>query len=280
MRAEARREIACDLGQRLQLYGRDHPPLRRGAAGKRHGHMRVQAVFVGHERAPHQSVDLSALLQCSQRLRRGLGFGWKLLDLPFPSARDTPADHVRRADQHGVRLSGDGERARQSCRHRITVVDQELALRVELGDALHGAFRLLHLRAERILHRVDKQGRLRAEQVERVADICADRQRQHAPYRQEDQRTEGKRHDDRDRHAPPFLGRTDEPHRFFRRIHVVNVVRSQRIASPRRMQHQVASTARAARPGRHRDSRKAATKKRLSRSTMVGAGALSRKKLR
>ena len=255
-----------DLGQLLQLDRRDHPALRRGAAGERHRHMGVQAVLVGHERAPHQSVDLSALLQCGQHLRRVLGFGRQLLDLSLRGARDTPADHVRRADQHGGRLAGGRERARQSGRHRIIVVDLELALRVELGDAVHGAFRLLHLRAQRILHRVDKQGRLRAEQVERVADIGADGQRQHAADRQKDQRTEAERHDDRDRNAPPFLGGRTKRTGSVRRIHVVNVVRSRRIASPGRM-NQVASAARAARPARQRRRKEDVTRNVLSRST-------------
>ena len=75
--------------------------------------MGEQAMFVGHERTPQQPIEVTALLQRGQYLRRFLGFGWQLLDLSFASARDTPADHVRRADQHGGRLARAGERARQ-----------------------------------------------------------------------------------------------------------------------------------------------------------------------
>jgi hypothetical protein len=106
MRAEPRGELACDLGQLLQFHRCDRPALRRAAAAReRHRHIGEETMLVGHERAPQQPVELTPLLQRGQYLRRFLGLGRQILDLAVGGACNAPADHVRRADQHGGRLA-------------------------------------------------------------------------------------------------------------------------------------------------------------------------------
>ncbi len=139
------------------------------------------------------------------------------------AARGSPADQVGRADQHRVCFRRRRKSADKRCRHRL-VVDLELALGIELRDAVDRALGASHLGAQRILHRIDQKRRLGAEQVERVAKVRADRQCQHAADRQEHERAETQRHDDCNGNATPLLFRADQAHRLCRRAHAANVV--------------------------------------------------------
>ena len=129
--------------------------------------------FVAHEGAPAAAVSQSSMLQRLQHLRRRFGFDWQAFDLSLGVPRHPSAGHVGGADQDRIRLAGTGQRAAENSRHLGGFVDLEIALRIERGNAVDCAFRPRHFRAERILHRVDQQGRLRAQEIVCVADIRA-----------------------------------------------------------------------------------------------------------
>ena len=202
----------------------------------------------------------------------------------FPSrgARDTPADHVRRADQHGGRLAGARERAgrgpptshyrRRSGTRPARRAGRRRSRRFPPAPSPSAANPPSHRQAGSIARRAGRA-------------CCGHWRRPSAPARPPtDRRTSVPK-------LSAMMAATGMRRRFSagrtKRTGSVgesissNVVTSRRIASPGRMQHQVASAARSARPARQpRDEEGGNEKVPLSRSTMVGAGALSRKKLR
>ena len=227
-RAEAAREVSCDLGKRDEVDRRDDPAADMAVADERRRHIGVEPPLADHEFAPLQAFDLPDLLQPVADFRRGHGLlreNLHLADAVFvvPGADHAPEIHVAVVDQHPRGVGHGGERPGQGRRHRTCVIDLEAAVLVEPGDAGGGVFRAAHMRAQRIVHRPDQQVRALPDKVEGIAVVGGDRQRQHAADGNQHQRAEAQRQYGRHRNPAPPGVRSPQSYDLARFLHASNV---------------------------------------------------------
>ena len=114
---------------------------------------------------------------------------------------DAPVVQVAIENQHPRRIGNRGKRTRQGSSHGACIIDLEPAGRIERGDAGHGISRTVHVCAKGTLHTLDQQRRSTADEVEGVAVVGPNRQREHAADRNQNQGAEAQRKDGSDRES-------------------------------------------------------------------------------
>ena len=205
-RVEAVGQVACDGGQRQDIDRRDDPAANLALPYKRCGHVCIEAAVFEDEVAPLQPALRRELLDPMADFGRFHRLFWKHLDVRGAAARrhlphDASIIQVTVEDEHPSRIRNRGKRPRQGARHGAGIIDLEAAGLIQRGNARHGISRTVHVGAERTFHALDQQRRAAADEVEGVAVVGTDRQREHAANRNQNQSAETQCKDGGDRES-------------------------------------------------------------------------------